>query len=51
MELKIEHQEDKTIHTFNVIDPDNLTSSEVKQICIKMRVKAIFVNGKYYNYS
>jgi hypothetical protein len=50
MELKIEHQEDKIIHTFKVIDPDNLTSSEVKLICIKMRVKAIFVNGKYYTF-
>lgn len=49
MEIKIIHQEDKKEHTFKVKDAYNLTSSEVNRICIKMGVKAIFVNSKYYS--
>lgn len=49
MEIKIIHQEDKKEYTFNVINADKLTTAEVNRICAKMRVKAIFVNGKYYN--
>ena len=48
MKIEITHQEDKTIHKYNVLDPNNLTSIEVKRICSDMNVKAIFVNGKYY---
>jgi len=46
--IEITHQEDKTIHKFKVVDEKNLTSAEVKIICLKMGVKALFINGKYY---
>ena len=49
MQIKIKHQEDKTEYSFNVKDADKLTLAEVKRICIKMGVKALFVNGKYYS--
>ncbi|MCM0666392.1 hypothetical protein [Flavobacterium tyrosinilyticum] len=49
MQIKIKHQEDRKEYIFNVKDADNLTTGEVNQICIKMGVKALFVNGKYYN--
>ena len=48
MQIKIKHQEDKTEYTFNVKNADKLSSDEVYRICIKMNVKAILVNGKYY---
>lgn len=48
MQITIVHQEDKTEYRFKVKDADNLTSAEVKRICVKMGVKALFVNGKYY---
>ncbi|MEN9908935.1 MAG: hypothetical protein RLZZ540_2084 [Bacteroidota bacterium] len=48
MEIKIQHQEDKTYYTFRIKNADKLTSVEVNRICIKMGVKALFVNGKYY---
>ena len=48
MEIKITHQEDKEIYTFNVKNPDQLTSKEVSKICKKMNVKIIFVNGRIY---
>lgn len=48
MEIKIQHQEDKAYYTFRVKNADKLTSVEVNRICIKMGVKALFVNGKYY---
>jgi len=48
MEIKIIHQEDKTEHRFKVKDANKLTSAEVNRICIKMGVKALFVNRKYY---
>lgn len=49
MQIKIKHQEDKTDYCFRVKDADNLTSAEVKRICLKMVVKALLVNGKYYS--
>lgn len=49
MEIKIKHQEDKSEFKFRVKNADKLTNVEVNRICIKMRVKAIFVNGKYYS--
>lgn len=49
MEIKIKHQEEKTEFSFKVKDADKLTSVEVKRICIKMGVKALLVNGKYYS--
>lgn len=49
MQIKIIHQEDRTLHRFKVKDADKLTSDEVKRICYKMGVKALFVNGKYYS--
>ena len=48
MQIKIQHQEDKIYYTFKVKDANKLTSAEVNWICIKMGVKALFVNGKYY---
>lgn len=49
MQIKIQHQEDKIYYTFNVKDADKLTLVEVNLICIKMGVKALFVNCKYYS--
>ena len=48
MEITIQHQSEKTIHTFSVEDPNKLTAIEVWAICTEMNVKAILVNGKYY---
>jgi hypothetical protein len=48
MLIKITHQEDKTEFKFRVKRADKLTHAEVIRICNKMRVKALFVNGKYY---
>ena len=47
-EIQITHQEDKTTHKFKVSDESNLTANEVKLICDKMGVKALFIRGKYY---
>lgn len=49
MQIKIKHQEDKTKYSFTVKDAEKLTTAEVKRICIKMGVKALLVNGKYYS--
>jgi hypothetical protein len=49
MLIKIIHQEDKTEYSFSVEDASKLTSIEVKRICTKMGVKALFINGKYYS--
>ena len=51
MEIKIKHQTEYTNHTFDVVDPKNLTSLEVRMICAEMNVQAILVNGKYYESS
>jgi len=48
MEITIQHQIEKTYHTFTVVNPDNLTNREVCTICTEMKVKAILVNGKFY---
>lgn len=50
MIIEITHKEDKTIYKYEVTDANNLKNNEVKRICIDMNVKAIFVNGKYYEY-
>jgi hypothetical protein len=50
MWIEIKHQEEKTMHKFKVKDANALTPNEVKRICEKMGFKAIFVNGKYYDY-
>ncbi len=50
MKITIKHQSVGTYHTFSVVDPDRLTPFEVLRICESMRVSAIFVNGKYYQY-
>jgi hypothetical protein len=49
MEIEIKHQEEKTIHKFNVKDDNKLTREEVEIICNEMGVKALFINGKYYS--
>lgn len=49
MQIKIKHQEDRKEYTFSAKDADNLTPSEVSLICTRMGVKALFVNGKFYN--
>jgi hypothetical protein len=51
MEIEIQHQTERTIHTFSVVDPDSLTSAEVETIFAEMNVQAILVNGKYYELS
>lgn len=48
MEITIQHQTEKTMHTFDVADANNLTSTEVRAICTEMHVVGILVNGKYY---
>lgn len=48
MKIAIKHQEEKTYHTYEVKDPNSLTPSEVKLICKKMGVSALFVNGRFY---
>ena len=48
MIITIRHQIVKTVHKFDVKDPDNLASLEIWTICTEMNVMAIFVNGKYY---
>jgi hypothetical protein len=50
MRITIKHQEEKTYHTFKVVDANNLSAAEVMRICEIMGVIAIFVNGKYYEY-
>ena len=48
MEIAIKHQTEYTNHTFDVVDPNKLTSIEVRMICVEMNVQAVLVNGKYY---
>ena len=48
MIITIQHQLEKTYHSFDVKDPDKLASIEVWAICFEMNVKGILVNGKYY---
>ena len=48
MEIIIKHQSEFTNHTFDVVDADKLTPVEVWAICSEMDVKAILVNGNYY---
>ena len=48
MNITIQHQSEKTYHTFSVVDPNKLTAIEVWAICTEMNVKAILVNGNYY---
>ena len=48
MEITIQHQIEKTFHTFDVNDPDKLVAVEVWAICAEMNVHAILVYGKYY---
>jgi hypothetical protein len=48
MIIEITHQEDKKNYKFKVINDSKLTPLEVKEICSSMNVKAILVNGKYY---
>ena len=48
MIITIRHQTENSIYKFDVKDPDSLASIEVLAICFEMNVKAILVNGKYY---
>jgi cytochrome b involved in lipid metabolism len=48
MIIKITHQEDKSIHEFEVANEDSLTNKEVVKVCNSMNVTAILINGKYY---
>ena len=48
MIITIQHQLEKTYHKFDVIDPNSLTSIEVWAICFEMNVKALLINGRYY---
>ncbi len=49
MEITIQHQIEKTFHTFDVNDPDKLTDEEVRMICWDMNVVAIFENTRTVN--
>ena len=46
--IEITLQTEKTKHRFRVKDANKLTSSEVDRIKKKLRVSALFINGKYY---
>lgn len=46
--IKITHQIDKTVYHFFVVDPDRLTTDEVKRICQEMNVTSLFINGTLY---
>ena len=48
MEIAIQHQVEKTFHTFQVQDPDNLSLEEVIMICQEMDVHSLFINGRIY---
>ena len=48
MKITIKHQTEYTNHTFDVVDASNLKPIEVWAICTEMNVRAILVNGKYY---
>ena len=48
MVITIQHQTEKTIHTFDVVNSERLTSMEVWAICFEMNVTALLVKGKYY---
>jgi hypothetical protein len=46
--ITITHQLEKTQHYFLVVNPDELTSSEVDRIKKVMGVEMVFVNGRLY---
>lgn len=46
--ITITHQLEKTQHHFMVVNPDELSSSEVDKIKRVMGVGMVFVNGKLY---
>lgn len=46
--ITIQHQTEKTYHTFKVANPDKLTAMEVLTICGEMNVTAILINGRFY---
>lgn len=46
--ITIQHQLDKTDHTFLVVNPDKLTQKEVEFIKLEMGVSVLLVNGKLY---
>lgn len=48
MIITIQHQSEKTIHTFDVVNPERLSTIEVWAICSEMNVTGILVNGRYY---
>lgn len=48
-EIKIKHQITREEFSFEVANSSALTTAEVKQICNKMNVTAVLVNGKYYS--
>ena len=46
--ITITHQLDKTQHHFMVVNPVELSSSEVDKIKRVMGVEMVFVNGRLY---
>jgi len=46
--ITITHQIEKTQHNFMVVNPDELTNSEVDRIKKAMGVEMVFVNGRLY---
>lgn len=49
--ITITHQTERTQHHYTVKNPDSLTRAEVNNICQDMYVRAILVNGKFYESS
>jgi hypothetical protein len=48
MTLTITSKEDNEVYQFEVFNTSNLSRKEVQYICKEMNVKAIFVEGKFY---
>jgi hypothetical protein len=46
--VTIKHQIEKTQHHFMVVNPDELTSSEVDRIKRVMGVQMVFMNGRLH---
>ena len=48
MRVTIQHQVERTFHTFKVKNADKLNKEEVHHICSTMNVETLFINGKIY---
>jgi hypothetical protein len=46
--VSVRHPEENNVFYFKVNSPEKLNRAEVCEICEKMNVRGIFVNGKVY---